>query len=767
MKRLIHLFFILLITNGYAWCGGDYDTSYVFYNLFKQTNISDASFYPFLRDPDVRFYGDTGYDDASTGVSYEGNIALWQTVLTDWDKEEIRNAVYGFDTFNWSTKTTPLAAQAKKYVAFANLCSDAFSYRNRRHTWDYDALLDEPTIAFEDLLIKANELLKSEKNEQLRARYHYQIIRVLHYAGRWQEAIDYFTNKVADAPTKNEVYYYTLDQVAGCYYSVKDYEKAAYLFTKVLNHSVDRKKSAFNSFSFCAEQGAQGISYFKGLADEKDLLLMTSLRTFTDEIKNINSFIALDANDPRVELLFMRALNNLEQEVLPKSAGSSDKKLPAPSKQNSTQALLQIADAQSKRNNIIRNDFWKLASSYLSFIQQDLKTARVKLESVSSFPEQKKALGIIYTVFGWETITAENENFIAAVLKDYPMQNGWPVMDENDLRLLVLDKVAHTYYKNGKLAKAFLVHNKVEAINNLNSLPLLDALEVFYNKLDKTSYEQSLLASWAAPEQFLSYIHYQRGVFYLHDKNPKLALQEFSKNTNYDTEKLLPSTLFSNNIKECFSCPVNEVMVDEVYKASVFSFIKPNFSRKELASYLLELEALRTSEKGWVQKLANYLLGNYYFNISNTGYYRGALVGDGNCCDYNYVSYASDTYTKRKIGADLIANTQGYNLDDVNFLKKFYYNFAGTASSYYQEVISLSKDKELNARSTYMLAKCELNHFYANGSDETFTVILNRYYKNELPMSTAFKQLKTDYSDTEFYEMILKECSYFKLYTGL
>ena len=142
-------------------------------------------------------------------------------------------------------------------------------------------------------------------------RYYYQIIRILHYSKNWEDAIKLYDSKVKDKLTKNEIYYYIIDQIAGCYYSNKNYQKAAYLFTKVFNKSFDRKKSAFLSYNFCTKKDADGKPFFKGFEDEKDFILITSLRNFSDEIININKFINLDENDQRVELLFMRALNNV------------------------------------------------------------------------------------------------------------------------------------------------------------------------------------------------------------------------------------------------------------------------------------------------------------------------------------------------------------------------------------------------------------------------------------------------------------------------
>ncbi len=744
-------------------CGGGSWEGMNFYNLFVQTNISAEEFYPFLRDEYNSFYGEGYYDENKETVYPKGNVNLWKEILVGWSTKDIENAIYNFDSFNWKNKNTKAEKNAKTYIKFAQQCSEAFKYRNKRNSWDYDEILAQKTVNTEALLAKANLLLSAETNQQLKERYYYQIIRILHYSKNFNEAIRFFETKVEDQFPKNEIYYYITDQVAGCYYSTKDYEKSAYLFTKVVNKSIDRKKSAFISYNFCTYKNAEGKPYFTSLDDEKDVLLIKSLRDFSDEIKNINTFINLDAKDPRVELLFMRALSNVERDIWTRDIGIDDKVLPNLNLKNNYnknhEELLQIAEQQIGNTQIKNKDFWKITSSYLSFINNDLTAANQKLNEVQSFPNQKKILSIVYEVFSWDTITSENENYLTRIIENHPSNEDW--------KPLILDRISHVYYKNNKIGKAFLVHNHVENVKNISSLELLNALEKLYYKPNKSKYENMLLNNKSKSSlDYISYINHQKGVYYLYQKNPEEALVYFNKKGDIVREISIPGTIFSNNIKECFSCPDKNVMADEVYKADVFSFIKTNFSKKELAINLIELKKLTHNEKQWKSKLANYLLANYYYNISNTGYYRGILTNNSNCCDYNYIDYANDKYKNDKIGANIIASRSGYNLSNISYYDKHYFGLSDTAMEYYQKVIDLSTDKELNARCLYLMAKCELNDYYNNGSSNTFEIKLSEYQNIQLPNYNSFKVLKEHYSDTEFHKMIIRECSYFRHYSA-
>ena len=755
MRIITTLLLISIYLNQFACGGGDYYDGMSFYNLFEQTNISAKEFYPFLRDNENAFYKGGAYEDNSP---YTGNINLWKEVLKGWNEKEIQEAVYG--DFNWKDKNSTLETSAKTYLYFAKKSSDAFRYRQNYNSWNYDELLKEDEVDHEALLKEGNRLLQNEKNKQLKARYYYQIIRILHYSQKWEDAIRFYESNVEDKIEKNEIYYYILDQIAGCYYSTKNFEKAAYLFAKVVSKSKDRKKSAFVSFNFCTSNNAQGKELFTSKEDQKDLLLITGLRSFSDETVTINKFIELDPNDERIELLFIRGLNDVERKSWIKYLGVSKNKLPNVKENTAAKNLLAIAEKQAKNKAVKNAEFWKLSSSYLSFILMDISSAQKKLKAVKEYPIQKQKLSYAYEVFSWDKMTTDHENRLVEIFEDTLLKLSTDFYSPNDLRHMILDKVANTYYKNGELAKAFLVHNELASIEDLGSLQLLDALTAFYQKPNKTTYEKELIKTAAKGNDFLAYVNYHKGIYYLLEQKPQQALTYFEKGTVKTPYGTIPNAIFSNNIKECFNCEASFVMEDEVYKAEVFNFIKPDFTRKELAQYLIQLEKLRGSDTKWKAKLANYLLGNYYFNISNTGYFRGILTNR-----YN-VHYEYFTYTNRE-APEILEQNKGYNLSNIASYAKNYYKLSDKAKAYYEETIKLSNDRELNARCLYLIAKCELNDHYNNENKyDTYPVLLNEWYDLDLPKLNSFKKLKNEYSNTNFHKLIIQECSYFRYYSA-
>jgi hypothetical protein len=756
--------------NVFSCGGGEYWEGMFFYNLFNQTNISSEEYYPFLKTEMDAFYGES-YGNENV-VDPKGNLLLWKEILTDWEPAEIKKEVYDFPSFNWASHNSSSEKRTRKYLEFAQECTDAFRYRNHINSWDYNEIADQNEVDTEALLSKVNLLLNKETNEQLKARYCYQLIRILHYSKLWSDAIKVFENQIENKIPKNELYYYIVDQVAGCYYSTENYDKAAYLFTKVVNHSYDRKKSAFSSYDFCVRKGYEGRQYFEGVEDEKDLLLIKSLYNFSDRLSNVNEFIALDANDDRIELLFMRLLNSMERNAWPKDIGASNQTLPNVndnSKENIIE-LISVAREQNSNPKVKNKDFWRLASSYLYFTNQDLELAKLQLQKVQSFKKQKQILSAVYQVFSWDAMSREQEDaFMSLLSEDASLnQTGSSILEsQQDWLKMILDRIAHLYYKQGDLAKAFLIHNKLEVTNYLTSPELLISMENLDSKPDKSDFEKVLLANKTEDQDhFGDYVLNQKGIYFLlHNKldSAQLCFNRMQKEVD---ELLIPAQIFSNNTREGFRFPVDKIMQDEVYKADVFSFIKPNFTRKELAENLLQLEELRQDSLQWKQKLANYLLGNFYFNISNTGYYRGSLNNRSNIGQYRYVPYTFEREDGTKYDAEIIRKRIGYNLSNIEIRRKKYNATCDVARAYYQEAIRKSTDNELNARCTFMLAKCDLNDYYNKGSEDTFDLYLE-YWEVLLPKSESYKLLKEKYANTKFHEMIIQECSYFRAYSAL
>jgi hypothetical protein len=85
-------------------------------------------------------------------------------------------------------------------------------------------------------------------------------------------------------------------------------------------------------------------------------------------------------------------------------------------------------------------------------------------------------------------------------------------------KYLLMDQSAHLYYADGKLAKAFLVHNRIETMEAIGSLPLIDDLLAFVQQKEKNDFEKILMRrATHLPENTdaLDYLRFIKGLYYL------------------------------------------------------------------------------------------------------------------------------------------------------------------------------------------------------------------------------------------------------------
>ncbi len=65
------------------------------------------------------------------------------------------------------------------------------------------------------------------------------------------------------------------------------------------------------------------------------------------------------------------------------------------------------------------------------------------------------------------------------------------------------------------------------------------------------------------------------------------------------------------------------------------------------------------------------------------------------------------------------------------------------------------------------MAKCELNEMYNSDKIYYRNMYDGAVNKKTLKYKKSFEKLKNSYNDTEFYKMIIRECSFFRYYCSL
>jgi tetratricopeptide (TPR) repeat protein len=795
MRSFLFVLFFSALAFESLGCGVVYRSNRaMFYPLFRQDELGPKAYADFLRGSySEKFYGRASF----MKNPYSQNVRRWQEFLgSGFSKENIQKVLKSEGTKllekEWDEEKPKERASAD-YIRYARSCSETFAYRASR-SWDYGDILEEAKKRSIDSLIQEGYKGFEEVGfDHLKARYAYQIVRALHYSGRYEEAVDFFEEKVESEMEKDEVYYYIMDQAAGCYYSLRNYEEAAYRFLRVFGKSQDRKRSAYVSYEFCLNEGHDGGSMFQGPEDRGIHTTIKALRRVQHGPESIVDLYEIDPSaEDRLRLLFTRTMFDLERSVWPKRVGRSKDTLPHFEERQlrRVQKLDSICEVLKEDPKMAAPEYWALASSYIQFLKGDMEKARERLQKIEGkrYEAQQKMLGLIYEVFSWGRMDRKKEERLVDILQEDlvefpfgadPNLNLADRYPDNGHRLwrpawkyLLLDHVAHLYYRKGDLAKAFLTHNDLRSTHDLDAHLLVDRLIEFFEKEKKSPFEK-VLVDWnresAKGDAPIAHLRYVKGSYYLKEAAPEKALAEFDKadrqlrkegKTDEFHRWKISGRVFSNNIKECFNCPEEEVMTDSVFIHDAYPFLKDELMGfEEIASSLIKLDSMSSNAVEWKQKLAHYLKGNFYYNVTTSGYYRGSLAGKGNCCNYEH-GERPERYR------EILSERPGYNLYGLE-APSLYHGLAKEAFHEYERVLELSDDPELNARTLYMMAKCELNVMYSEEDlnwDEYYSS--GKLTDKTFPYKESFERLHRNYSDTRFYDEIIERCAFFEHYVA-
>ena len=305
-----------------------------------------------------------------------------------------------------------------------------------------------------------------------------------------------------------------------------------------------------------------------------------------------------------------------------------------------TQAL-RLSDSQRRKAS--DTNFWNLVSSYMHFLSQDYPQASSLLANVKSndklYMDMVNNLTAYIDICRQPTLDADTERDLFAKYSDMIEGNKQYCFNSPYHSFLGL-VLTNRYAMQGETAKSYLVLHHITELENAPDEKLLDEIQSFMHKKKKTPMEEYLAGNGAVSTGNTdNYIAYFKGVLRLSEGNLKEAKKMFDKQTRLKVSK----RIFGNNIIVYYSGDEKDVMRDDYI--SDFPFIHDNMTELEVTDALLQLEKIG-NKKGDEAAKANYLIANFFYNVSVTGYYRHYLRFDNNngFSYYKYGSYGDEPY---------------------------------------------------------------------------------------------------------------------------
>lgn len=746
-------------------CGWSYEEDEMYYNLFNQLLLKEEGLRPFL------LTATPGFFETETNSSDE-NIEAWMSFigsdeqLRTLDRQKVSELVYHtplkkLDAIDCLSGTT-MGKHIINYLRYAKTL-EPYAQENTE-TWETARVAAPVKEKYKKFVEEGVRLWKSCNYNELKLRYGYQLVRLAHYAGNNEEALEFFDKYVEPVRKEHIIYYYALEQKGGVLYNLGRNAEANYLFCQVFDHSDCRKKTAYNSIRIQGEvDWKQTYDLSKTDRQKAALYAMRGYNTFSNETEEMRNILQICPGSPYIKLLALRYMNKQERFILDifyntekNNRSFMSESFSKEDYENDKELIYSIINHPTTEEK----DFWTLYLAHMAFLHKDYDLCGSMLDKIktsnSELLKQESRTRFCLYLTTRKSLGQEEEK----VIKNY-------MTKENIDKEFVREIVAHLYKQQGENGKAYLVHNNVDGLQESPDPVIINSL---IEEIERNGTTSVCASTNSASKKDLPALYELKGTYYLRMGNFAESIECYSKvpdsyacfTQKYDYEtnenivlspvdyngySNISPLIFSNGFKRWFNIPAEQEMKNTIYMRKEFSFLNKDHNKKTLAQSLLQLSEMAQKENE-IAPYAAYLLANYYFNVSAKGYYR------------NIPFYFADNSNSYKHFGTSVSKDQIPDLRKVYNYRDFYdlvllTNDAFKALHIYERLAENASEPELRAKALFMAAACtsDLN---ANKSlrNEVAAKQINRYYS----------ELATKYSHTRFFTEAKNECKYFDYY---
>ena len=726
-------------------CGWD-EGDWYYYNLFNQEIMSDERYRPFLLVYGSRYY--------TNDTLRNGNVEEWRQYL-GLSYDDTQYLVFKASRADLQDLSKGKAAkdenlsfanadfmkrhkQALLYLAYAKYLEPYMRIipgETEDYYWDLPEYEHNAgDLDYEKVKTVLTKSWNAESDNELKLRYGYQLVRLAHYTRRFQEAVQLFDQYVEPLKMHTEMYYYALGQKAGALRGMGETVKANREFIRVFANSYDLKTMAYTSLTMGWENDIDFNSFVAGAADNNernDIFFMMGYSDFNNPVNEIEKIVVTDPDAIQAKVLMVRAVNMIERRMLSSQPNWQDEsnisRYPYLSPTDTdTRAFfnqaLRVSDSQ--RDKASDKNFWNLASSYLHFLNKDFDLASRCLGNVKStdadYIDMVNHLTAYIDICRQPKIDADAERYLFDNYAD--LITGEANYNYNYAYNTFVGLVlSNRYAMQGEKAKSYLTLHHIVQVTDEPTEALVDDIQTFLNKKKKTPLEdyiaQNSTIDIANPNNYLSYV---KGVLRLTDGDFKTAKNLFEKQTRLQVS----SRIFGHNVEVYYSGDEEYIMRSDYIDH--FPFIHDNMSELDVTNALIQLQKLG-DKKGDDAAMANYLIANFFYNVSRTGYFR------------HYLRFDSDNaFSYWKFGPDA----------------KAYRNTLELSNAYLEKAKKMATDRELLAHIIFAQAKNAQQLMEENTSYWSYHMVVADEQFNEFDK----------YAGTVYHGVVSSNCMYYRDY---
>ncbi len=601
------------------------------------------------------------------------------------------------------------------------------------------------------LIAEGKRQFSKTNSHYIRLRYAYQIIRLAHYAGEYEQTLalyDELIPKVDKQDSRWEesiIPWWIMGHRAGALRQLGDNVQASYLYSLVFQHCPGRRASAFQSFYIKTDEEWQDCLRLCHSDEERaTLYAIRASGKRSKALSDMERIYELSPQNRHLEVLLVQEIRKMERNLLGlefNSRKEENKKyyqLPAPGTGKYVIDLQKFARKARQEGKVERPELWRLAEGYLEFLAGDFYAAqRTFVESGEELKDktlrdQLQAFQLALKIASFEKPSPEVDSLAFDLIRNSNLYRSYQSFPD-----FLKDKMAWLYNNYDQKGKAFLSQRPLSDLRPNPQIDLLEDLIATALKPNQTRFERLLMEN--NPLEALLDI---KATLLMSRGEIEAAFETYRRMPVGSWDDFGQFNPFRETFKDCISC----------YQRATDTLSLSDFLNKgELLQKLLDLEyKAKAGLEG--APLNYYRLGLAYYNMSYFGYSWKAM-------DF---FRSGSTWTQLHQSKLAEGDSRVYDY------RKFPYgNRENTGLSkalyFFEKSRLLAATPELAARAAFQAARCEQKIFFQSPEYKP-EPCCNQIPRLPEEYLVNFSRLKLQYQDTEFYRQIIKECKYFAVY---
>lgn len=793
--------FLLVCINAVALCfpyniigcaGGEADP-YDYYVSFYAKNNSNVQGYTPFYYTDVQFLYEekepvtTSDVTAAEWVGYGNNSFSKKDAIefvAKYERKHLANLYYHLEKnqplqlpdsiknngmTNWFMKNKDL--EALGYIMYAkqvepNVLGDWTAWEPIQRDKEKMAKLQKNGI----------QLYNVARNDFIKLRFAYQVVRLAHYAGRYDEAITNYDQLVKPNPTKSILQDLSLSLKAGALSHTGNKNEGAYIFSQLFSKNEVMRISNYMSFDWSVkrfdEKNRQAVLALAKTNEERaNVLGLFALGSNNNELKTLQAIQKLTPNAPVLEVLMVRELNKLEENYFTPE-NESKKKGPLAIRQYyngessdpsanewkaAVPAFAAFCQDVAKQKSTANKGLYSVAAAHALLIGKDFAGARKQLDDAkklnlsSSLQDQWAMTNLLLTInsqpsidknfeeqiypsLQWLQKKAESNNdyalFYRRIFSDILAPRYQQLSTADNVKYLLCvgtsEWIQKTYVKQGWgfwLSSAEILRNDLSADQIQQLLALLNSSKL--NPMEKFMVSNNTFSK--------DDVNDVTGTALLREFKFAEAEKWFAKiPASYYSQEPYATYLIANPFAD---------LIEDTHAPTTQDtkkYTKLSFTQKMMQ---LERDLAKATDAEKKAQL-NYELAKGLYGMS---YWGNSWI----LTQYGWGGGETLPMDQSKLKPG----------------EKEYYGVY-KARDHYQQAYTLSKDPNFKARSLFMVAKCEQKQIpgptWASNTSYDDYEKAQKAQQKKMKQSPHFTTLAKQYSNTAFYKEAVNTCSYLK-----